>query len=267
MDFFPDADGNLCISAKKYIDKMVSSFEHLFGTKPNQKVTSPLDKGDHPEFDTSELLDNDGIQQYQSLIGALQWAISIGRFDISTAVMTLSSFHVAPCHDHMDRVKQIYGYLAKVKDAAIRICTDTPDLSELPEQVYTWDHTVYGDVKEILDPTAPSPLGAPVTLIHYFDANLYHDLITGCSVTGILHFFNKTPIKWYSKKQAAVETATYGSEFIAARTCVDQIVNLRSYLSYLGVPVNGTSYMIGDNKTVIDGASFPHSKCITGTMH
>jgi hypothetical protein len=80
---------------------MVSSFERLFGTKPNLKVTSPLDKGDHPEFDTSELLDNDGIQQYQSLIGALQWAISIGQFDISTAVMTLSSFCVAPRHGHL----------------------------------------------------------------------------------------------------------------------------------------------------------------------
>jgi hypothetical protein len=147
-----------------------------------------------------------------------------------------------------------------MKDAAIRIRTDPPDLSELPEQVYTWDHTIYGDVKEILDPTAPSPLGAPVTLVHYFDANLYHDLITGRSVTGILHFFNKTPIEWYSKKQATVETATYGSEFIAARTCVDQIVDLRSYLRYLGVPVHGFSYMIGDKKTVIDGASFPHSK-------
>jgi hypothetical protein len=73
-------------------------------------------------------------------------------------------------------------------------------------------------------------------------------------------FLNKTPIEWYSKKQATVETATYGSEFIAARTCVDQIVDLQSYLRYLGVLVHGFSYMIGDNKTVIDGASFPHSK-------
>jgi Reverse transcriptase (RNA-dependent DNA polymerase) len=119
MDFFRDADGILCNSAKKYIDKMVSSFERLFGTKPDQKVTLPLDKGDHPEFDRSKILDNDGIQKYQSLIGALQWATSIGHFDISTAVMTLSSFCAAPHHGHMDRVKQIYGYLAEMKDAAI----------------------------------------------------------------------------------------------------------------------------------------------------
>ena len=32
---------------------------------------SPIEKGDHPELDTSELLDMDGIRKYQSMIGAL----------------------------------------------------------------------------------------------------------------------------------------------------------------------------------------------------
>eukprot|EP00957_Ditylum_brightwellii_P115556 8813635-Ditylum_brightwellii.AAC.1 len=32
-----------------------------------------------------------------------------------------------------------------------------------------------------------------------------------------------TPIDWFSKRQNNVETATYGSEFAAARTAVDQI--------------------------------------------
>jgi hypothetical protein len=45
-----------------------------------------LAKGDHPELDTSDLLDMEGIKIYQSLIGALQWVIQIGRFDVATAV-------------------------------------------------------------------------------------------------------------------------------------------------------------------------------------
>ena len=40
--------------------------------------------------------------------------------------------------------------------------------------------------------------------------------------TGCLHFVNKTPVDWYSKKQATVETATYGSEFVAAKTVTEQ---------------------------------------------
>jgi hypothetical protein len=55
-----------------------------------------------------------------------------------------------------------------------------------------------------------------VILTHYVDANLYHNVLTGRSVTGVLHFLNGTLIDWYSKKQATVESATYGSEFVAA---------------------------------------------------
>ena len=46
----------------------------------------------HPGLDASELLDDNEITVYQSLIGALQWAVSIGRFDIHTSVMTMSGF-------------------------------------------------------------------------------------------------------------------------------------------------------------------------------
>ena len=64
----------------------------------------------------------------------------------------------------------------------------------------------------------PILLGNIVTLSHYVDAKLYHFMKLGCSVTGIFHLVNQTPIKWYSKKQATVETPTYGSKFVAART-------------------------------------------------
>jgi hypothetical protein len=57
---------------------MISQYEKIFGESPRQNVSSPLEKGDHPELDTLELLDTQGIVVYQSLIGALQWAITIG---------------------------------------------------------------------------------------------------------------------------------------------------------------------------------------------
>jgi hypothetical protein len=91
--------------------------------------------------------------------------------------------------------------------------------------------------KEVLPKDAPEPLGKYVTLSHYVDANLMQDITNGKSVTGILRLINKTPLDWYSKKQATVETATYGSEFVAARICVEQIIDLRSTLRYLVQPV------------------------------
>ena len=94
----------------------------------------------------------------------------------------------------------------------------------------------------------------------YFDANLYHDMISGKAVSGILHLFNKTLIDWYSKLQSTPETATFGAEFIAGKTCVEQIIDLRLTLRYLGVPINGPAMVFGDNKTVIDGGSMPHAR-------
>ena len=84
-------------------------------------------------------------------------------------------------------------------------------------------------------------------------------LATGRSVTGVLHFLNKTPIEWFSKKQATVETATYGSEFVATKTAIQQMMGMRQTLRYLGVPVHGPSHLFGDNQSVVTSGSVPHS--------
>ena len=250
----------LCIQPKKYIEKMAATYERLFGTKPKDVYTSPLEKGDHPEMDTSELLNSTGIQQYQSMVGAMQWAVSIGRLDITTAVMTLSSFCVAPRMGHLEWCKRVYRYLWKMRHAMIHIRTEEPDYSALPVVEYNWARSVYGMVVELQQEDWPTPRGKHVTLLHFVDANLYHDIVTGRSVMGILRLANKTPIDWYSKKQGTVETATFGSEFAAARTCTEQIIDLCDTLRYMGVPIQEKSYMFGDNKTVVDSSNTPHGK-------
>ena len=51
-----------------------------------------------------------------------------------------------------------------------------------------------------------------------------------------------------------VETATYGSEFVAARHATEQILDHRIVLRYLGVPIRGHTYMFGDNESVVGSA-------------
>ena len=258
-DFFRDEEGVLCYAPKKYIEKILENYRRIFGQWP-KALHSPLVDGDHPELDTSELLNETDQKIYQSLIGALQWVIQIGRFDITTAVMTLSRFRAMPRQGHLDRVKRIHGYLHKMRHATIKIRTDAPDYSAIPVKMYDWEYTCYADAKEEIPIDAPEGKGKPVTMTSFFDANLYHDLISGKAVTGILHMFNKTPIDWYSKLQSTVETATFGSEYVAARTCTEQIIDLRLTLRYLGVPINGRTMMFGDNESVVNSAAIPHSK-------
>ena len=108
--------------------------------------------------------------------------------------------------------------------------------------------------------TVRSHLERHVPFSHYIDANLYHDMLSGHSVTRILHLINKCPIDWYFKKQGTVETVTFGSEANAARTAMEPIIDLCGTLHYIGVPLRDSSYMFGDNKTVVDSGSLPHAK-------
>ena len=113
-------------------------------------------------------------------------------------------------------MKRLHGYLVKTKHFAIRYRTKEPDYSHLPQQEYEWTRTVYGNVKEEIPKDIPKPSGKRVITTTFLDANLFHDIVTGKSVTAVLHFVNTTPTDWFSKRQATVETATYGYEFVAA---------------------------------------------------
>ena len=93
----------------------------------------------------------------------------------------------------------------------------------------------------------------------YADANLMHDLVTGRSMSGILHFVNQTPIQWFSKKQNTIETATYGSEFMVARQATEQIMDLQYTLRMMGIPIDGKSWLFGDNQSVITSSTIPKS--------
>ena len=87
---------------------MLDNYVRMFGALPKEVIT-PLIKGDLPDLDATSELDIDGLKKYQSLIGALQWVVTLGRLDIAVAVMTLSSFRAAPREGHLERAKRIYG--------------------------------------------------------------------------------------------------------------------------------------------------------------
>ena len=242
-----DHDGTLAADPRRYVNKILESYERMFKEKP-RKSRPPLEGGDHPELHTPELCDEHQTNQFQTLVGQLQWLISPGHFDIAVHVMSLSRFRAQSRKGHLDRAKRIVGYLLFLPDGAIRFRTGEPDFSSLNDQEYDWTRSVYSGACEQIPHDIPKPLGKHVQTTHYVDANLHHDLATGKAVTAVLHFLNQTPIDAYTKRLSKVETATYGSEFVAARTAVDQIIDIRTTLQYLGVPIRDKSYMFVDNR-------------------
>ena len=67
---------------------------------------SPLEKNDHPELDNSELCSEEQNTKYMSMIGQLQWAVTIGRYDILAHVMSMSRFRLALNIGLLERMKR-----------------------------------------------------------------------------------------------------------------------------------------------------------------
>ena len=167
----------------------------LFPDSPIQKqYRQPLETNDHPKLNVTAFCNKDKTEIYQSLIGFLEWAGSISRMDVQTAVMTMSSFWEQPQVSHLERLKRMVGFLASFWDYKIRFCTNEPDFRDvLPIPEHNWKYTPYGNPKKDLPMDAPPPRGNRVTLPHFFDVNLIHNVLSGKEITGVVHFGIKHP--------------------------------------------------------------------------
>ena len=56
-----------------------------------------------------------------------------------------------------------------------------------------------------------------------------------------------------------METSSYGSEFVAARIATEHIIDIRMTLRSMGVPLDGPSWLLGDNKSVVTSSTVPTS--------
>ena len=110
MKFLPSNKANSCIWLRKAPNSKCYEYIALYVDKP------PLDKNDHPELDTSEILEGDMAAKYLTMVGQVQWLVTLGRFDIHAQVATMSRFRPAPRQGHMDRLKRIYSYVIRTKD-------------------------------------------------------------------------------------------------------------------------------------------------------
>jgi hypothetical protein len=175
------------MSAKGYVRRLLLNYEKMFNIEKPREYTSPLDKDDHPELDVTAELPEEMIKVYQSIIGALQWAVTLGRLDIFAAVMTLGRFRAAPRIGHLDRLKRICGYLRRNPEGTIRFRTGKPDHSKYQVSTHDWQYSTYGASTEETPKNMPTPKGKSIALTTFVDANLLHDTTTGRSATGTNH--------------------------------------------------------------------------------
>ena len=105
----------------------------------------------------------------------------------------------------------------------------------------------------------PPPRGHAVLTHCFVDSDHAGDKVTRRSQTGLLWFVNRAPVVWYSKRQNMVETSTFGSEFIAMKTAVEQIEALWYKLRMFGIPIAGSTNIFCDNEAEFKNTTMPDS--------
>jgi hypothetical protein len=209
-------------------------------------------------MDTSEECDEEKATRYMQLIGVLRWAVELGRLDIYTEVALLSQQLALPRVGHLEIVYHVFAYLNRYDKSRI-IFDPTDPMPVTPTTAKPDWSSFYPDAEEELPPKMPEPLGNPVNIYVFVDANHAGNLVTRRSHTGILLFVQNSPILWLSQRQNTVESSTFGSEFVALRAARDLIVAMRYKLRMFGVPIEGPAQVFCDNQGVVKNTSIPES--------
>lgn len=249
-------------SAHTYVKNAVKNVKLLLqeegrGLKTTAKTPFPSTTY-RPEMDLSDECDDHGASRYSQLIGVLRWAVELGRIDIYTEVAMLSQQLAVPRVGHLEVVYHVFAYLNKHDKS--RIIFDPTDPTPVTPRMSKPDwSSFYPDAMEELPPKMPEPLGNPVHIYTFVDANHAGNLVTRRSHSGILLFVQNSPILWLSRRQNTVETSTFGSEFVALRTARDMIVAMRYKLRMFGVPLEGPAQVFCDNQGVVKNTSIPES--------
>ena len=246
------------LSCRTYITQIAAKIEKLF-EKELRHYGSPMDPNYRPEVDETELLPELMIPKYQMLVGCANWVVTLGRFDIYYATVTMARYNQAPREGHLAAMLRIFGFLKHYKKWRLVVdATLLKEKEDKKESKNTWTD-LYPDANEELPPNMPEPKGKEVQITVYKDADGASDVVTRRSVTGILVLVNSFPVKYYCKRQNTVESSTYGSELVAARIAVDLLVEMRYKLRMLGVPIRQRSMMYGDNMSVVLNTTLPSS--------
>ncbi len=253
--------------SKKYVQNAVATVEKMLEEdgrelKTNWKAKSfrgPLPKEYRPELDSTDLCDPKNHNRFQQIIGILRWAVVLGREDIHIHVAKMSQYQAQPRTGHLEALYMIIRYLKNYPEKRIVFDPREPSIDESRFQLNA-DWTEFYHYAKEEDPRGmPTPLGKPVVISCFVDADHAGNKITRRSHTGIFLFVNKALIISYSKKQNTVESATFGSELVAMRIARDLIVSLRIKLKMFGIPIEGPANVFCDNNGVVQNTSIPHS--------
>ena len=152
----------------------------------------------------------------------------------------------------------VFAYLKRHNRSALVFDWTEPEFDTTQFRECDWKEYYPGATEAIPD-NMPEPRGRSVTSTCFVDADHAGCRLTRRSHSGVLIFVNRAPIIWFSKRQATVESSTFGSESVAMRIAFDLIEGLRYKLRMMGVPIDGPTSCFCDNESVVTCTTRPES--------
>ena len=165
---------------------------------------------------------------------------------------------VMPRRGHLDAALHVIAHLKGRSNSRMVFDRTYPDIYHHEFKKQDWAH-FYGDVEEAIPTNAPRPRGKDIDLRLMVDSDHAGDKLRRRSRTGYYIFLNSALIAWISRCQPTIKTSVFGTKFVAMKHGVETLRGIQYKLRMMGVPIDGPSYVYGDNMSVINNTQKPES--------
>ncbi len=222
------------------------------------KANLPMRVGLQPELfqdatsDDHVLLNPMDHRLYQQIVGGLNWAVIIGRLDITYALSSLSRFASAPRKGHMRSIIRILQYLNS--NLAWRIRIDPTefkvegDITDVRWKENDWRDDYAGSSESsYINDSLPLPKWDAFSVKVFCDSDMAHDVKTRRSVSGMIILVGSTPVVYHARRQGSIATSTYTAELMACKGAVEKTIDLRLLMRSLGIKVVDACDLYIDN--------------------
>ena len=190
---------------------------------------------------------------YTFMIGMMSWVVEIGRLDIYLECSMMSSHLSLPQEGHIHQVFHLFAYLKKYNNTEMVYDPIDPVVedSASEKKYFTLSDIRHVKGKEYLPPNMPQPRGLRYTMRSKVNAYHAYNTDTRRPRTGFIAYLNCVPLYWLSKKQTSLESSSLDSEFIVMKQYCKYLRGLQYKLRMMFIPVEGLSYILGDNQSVL----------------
>ena len=200
----------LTITCSKYIENITNRYR----VADARAMMTPAPQG-IVLFDESHQPLRDRTK-YQSIIGALMYATTLCRSDVSYIVNYLARFNQKPTKELFRIAKRVLIYLSTTKDLGV---THKPSKK--------------------------------MVLTGFVDSDWAGERHDRKSVSGYIIYFNDSPLVYRTKKQTVVALSSMEAEYMALSQCIQHALYIKRLLRFLDTRLDEPLTVFCDNQAAI----------------